>query len=370
MSSEEINNLASDQVTDEELRQQLVAEVDELVERVQAIDPEYQPPPFSAQRLVALIEESLKKLPRDVQLDVLGRLKEILDQQWLSMDTWKGIWYMLNYTAQYNLDVVKRRFTGEYDTDAWGLDWEMLDVVRPFLAFLYKAYWRVETTGLEHVPVDDPVLLVANHAGQLPWDGLMITTAVMTDHPAQRLVRTMYGELAPSVPFVAPLLARVGQTLATVDNGVRLLEQGEAVVVFPEGYGGMGKTFRERYKLARFGQVEFVEMALRAQAPIIPVAVVGAEETYISLANSSTAARLAKLPYVPVTPTFPWLGVLGLVPLPTKWYIDFGQPIRLDGHGPEAATNLVLVSQLGDRVRNTIQEMLYDRLAQRRSVFF
>ena len=111
-------------------------------------------------------------------------------------------------------------------------------------------------------------------------------------------------------------------------------------------------------------------MALETQAPIIPVSVVGAEETYISLAKSATGAKITGLPYFPISPTFPWLGLLGLVPLPTRWYIDFGEPIVLDGFGPDAATNLVLIAQLSDQVRNTVQEMIHGRLAQRNSVFF
>jgi len=370
MSSQEIKNEAEAQPSDEEMRQQMIAEVDELVERMQATAPEYEPPPFSPRRLVAFIEESLDAFPKDVQLDILERLRTAIDEEWLSMDTWKGIWYMLNYTVQYNVDVVRRRFSGEYDTDEWGMDWELLDVVRPLLTFLYKAYWRVETTGLEHIPVEGPVLLVANHSGQLPWDGLMITTAVMTDHPAQRLVRPLYQDTVPSVPFVAPMLVRLGQTLATVDNGIRLLEQEQAIVVFPEGSKGLGKTLKDRYRLARFGDGDFVAMALRTGAQVVPVSVVGAEETYLTLGNSTTMARVTRLPRFPITSTFPWLGLLGLVPLPTKWYIDFGQPILLDDYGPDAASNLLLLAQLTDQVRNTIQQMLYDRLAQRRSVFF
>jgi 1-acyl-sn-glycerol-3-phosphate acyltransferase len=197
----------------------------------------------------------------------------------------------------------------------------------------------------------------------------MIATAVMTEHPAQRLTRTLYGEWLPSVPFASAWLVRMGQALATAENGTRLLEQEELVAVFPEGYKGAGKLYKDRYRLARFGQGDFVKMALLTQSPVIPVSVVGAEETYIALAQSQTAARATGAPYFSVSPTFPWLGLLGLVPLPTKWYIDFGEPIVMDGYGPEGADNLVLVSQLTDQVRNTVQEMLHSRLAQRRSVF-
>jgi 1-acyl-sn-glycerol-3-phosphate acyltransferase len=227
----------------------------------------------------------------------------------------------------------------------------------------------VQATGLENIPIEGRALLVANHSGQIPWDGTMVGTAVMTEHPAGRLVRTLYADWFPRVPFFSSWLVRMGQTLATVDNGTRLLEQDELVAVFPEGYKGSGKLYKHRYQLARFGRGGFVKMALRTQSPIIPVSVVGAEETYISLAKSPVMASITGLPYVPVTPTFPWLGFLGFVPLPTKWYIDFGQPIALGEYGVEGADNLILVAQLTDQVRNVVQDMVDERLEQRRSVF-
>ena len=355
---------------EEEMREELVTELDGLIQRLRAFTPEYEPPRFSRQSFVAMVQESLQKCPKDLQLDVLDRLRTAINEQWFDPETWKGIWYMVNYTVKYNADLVQRRFTGEYDTDEWGVDWEFLDVVRPFFTFLYKVYWRVNTTGIEKIPVQGRTLLVANHSGQLPWDGMMVSTAVMTEHMAQRLVRTLYSDWVPRVPFFSAWLVRMGQTLATEDNGARLLEQEELVAVFPEGNKGIGKLYRDRYRLARFDQGGFVKMALETQAPIIPVSVVGAEETYISLAKSATGAKITGLPYFPISPTFPWLGLLGLVPLPTRWYIDFGEPIILDGFGPDAAQNLVLVSQLSDQVRNTVQEMIHGRLAQRSSVFF
>jgi 1-acyl-sn-glycerol-3-phosphate acyltransferase len=356
--------------SEEEMREELVAELDGLIQRLRAFTPEYEPPRFSRQRFVSMVEESLQKCPKDLQLDVLDRLRTAINEQWFDLETWKGIWFMVNYTVKYNADLVQRRFTGEYDTDEWGVDWEFLDVVRPFFTFLYKVYWRVSATGTENIPVQGRTLLVANHSGQLPWDGMMIAAAVMNEHIAQRLVRTLYSDWVPRVPFFSAWLVRMGQTLATEDNGTRLLEQDELVAIFPEGYKGIGKLYRDRYKLARFDQGGFVKMALETQAPIIPVSVVGAEETYISLAKSATGAKLTGLPYFPISPTFPWLGLLGLVPLPTRWYIDFGEPTVLDDYGPGAAQNLVLVSQLSDQVRNTIQEMIHARLAQRSSVFF
>lgn len=368
-SNETTASTAKGDASEAERRQELVAELDDLVQRLKALTPEYEPPPFSSQRMRELVEDSLKKCPKDIQVGVLERLRAAVNEEWFDPETWKGVWYMASYTIQYNTDLVKRRLKGDYDTDEWGLDWEFLDVMRPFLTFLYKVYWRVETTGIEHIPIEGPALLAANHSGQLPWDGMMVSTAVLTEHPAQRLVRTLHAEWYPTVPFVSAWLVRMGQALATVENGVRLLAQDEVVAVYPEGYKGVSKTYWERYRLARFGQGDFVKMALTTNSPVIPVSVVGAEETYLALGNSRTLAQVTGFPYFPVTPSFPWLGLLGLVPMPTKWYIDFGKPIPLDSYGPNQADNLVLVAQLTDQVRNTVQEMVHDRLAQRRSVF-
>ena len=238
------------------------------------------------------------------------------------------------------------------------------------MTFMYKTYWRVETTGMSNIPEEGRALLVCNHSGQLPWDGAMVGTSIYNEHPTQRILRTLYATWFPTLPFLSALLVKLGQVLATEDNGIRLLEQDQLVAVFPEGYKGVGKLFKDRYRLARFGRGGFVRMAIKTGAQMIPVSVVGAEETYISLYKSPTLAKMIGFPYFPISPTFPWLGLLGFVPLPTKWYIDFGDPIPTEHYGPGAANNLMLVSQLTDQVRNVVQNMIYSRLSQRRSVFF
>jgi 1-acyl-sn-glycerol-3-phosphate acyltransferase len=356
--------------SESEQRSLLMEELEALIERVKALSPGYEAPPFSPQRLLRLIEENLQQLSPEFRLGILQKLRETISADLFDVDTWRGIWYMLNYSLENQADLLKRRLSGDYETDPWGLDWEYLNAVRPFFEFLYKVYWRVEVSGLEHVPDEGRALLVCNHSGQLPFDGAMVAGAVLLDHPAQRLVRTLYATWFPTLPFFSSLLVKCGQVLATEDNGTRLLEEEQLVAVFPEGYKGVGKLFKDRYRLARFGRGGFVRMALRTQAPMIPVSVVGAEETYISLYKSATIAKLIGFPYFPISPTFPWLGLLGFVPLPTKWYIDFGEPIPTDGYGTASANNLMLVSQLTDQVRNIVQKMIFDRLSKRRSVFF
>jgi 1-acyl-sn-glycerol-3-phosphate acyltransferase len=234
---------------------------------------------------------------------------------------------------------------------------------------MYYRYWRVETNGFENIPNTGRALLVSNHSGQLPWDGAMITTAIYSEHPYQRLTRNLYATWFPTLPFISTLLERGGQVMASVENGTRLLEQGELVAVFPEGIKGVSKLFKDRYRLARFGRGGFVKMALSTQAPMIPISVVGAEETYISVYKSSSIAKLIGFPFFPISLRFPWLGLLGIVPFPTKWYIDIGDPISTEEYSSDDAKNLVLVSQLSDQVRNVVQQMINNRLAQRKSVF-
>lgn len=322
---------------------------------------------FSWVRLRAAVDRFLDQYGKHLPFDVTRRLREAISQDWFDPQTWKGMWYMLNYTLQYNIDMVKRRFSGEYESDEWGLEREFLDSLRPILGLLYKVYWRVGVTGLDGIPVDGPALLVANQSGILPWDGLMVSTAVLTQHPAQRLVRVLHADWVATLPFVSHVSIKMGQAPATFDNARRLLAQGELVAVFPEGSDGMAKPPRDRYKLAGFGHIDFVKLSLENQAPIIPVAVVGAEDASPTLATSGILSRATGIPRFPITPTFPWLGALGLMPLPTKWTIDFGEPVRMDGYGPDAAHNLVLVSQLTDQVRHHVQDMINRRLAHRRA---
>lgn len=358
-----------DEADEQDLRQQLLAELDRLIERVRALTPGYTPPPFSPRRLLKLIAENLENISPEIGLGILERLRSTIGEDIFDVDTWKGIWYMLNYTLEYQGDILKRRFTGEYETDEWGMDMEVIDAVKPFFDFMYYKYWRVETTGIDNIPEEGRALLVANHSGQLPWDGSMLGTAVYNEHPAQRLVRTLYADWFPTVPFVSTLMSKTGQALASEDNGTRLLEQEQLVAVFPEGIKGVSKLYKDRYRLARFGRGGFVRMALSTGAPILPISIVGAEETYISLAKSPFIAGLLGLPFFPISLTWPWLGPLGLIPMPTKWYIDIGEPIPMDPYDPGEASNVTLTTQLNDQVRNIIQEMIFLRLAQRKSVF-
>nr|HEX4319194.1 lysophospholipid acyltransferase family protein [Kofleriaceae bacterium] len=233
---------------------------------------------------------------------------------------------------------------------------------------LYRRWFRVETTGLEHVPSRGRALLVCNHAGTLPFDSAMVMHAVRRDHPARRDVRPLVEDAVFHLPWLGPLMNRIGGVRADPDNAERLLRKDELVAVFPEGEKGMGKLWRERYRLQRFGRGGFVRLALRTGAPIIPVAVVGAEEAAPMLGKVTWFAKDIGIPWIPVTPTFPWLGPAGLLPLPSKWFVGFGEPIDLAArHGAAAADDRLLVNRLADDIRTRIQCMVEELLGKRRS---
>jgi 1-acyl-sn-glycerol-3-phosphate acyltransferase len=269
------------------------------------------------------------------------------------------------------LAFVRRRLTGDVEIDEFGFDPELTDkVLLAMMRPLYDKYFRVETRGLENVPAEGGALVVANHSGTIPLDSVMTQLALLDHHSGRRHLRMLGADLVFQTPIVGELARKTGTTLACNADAERLLRKGELVGVWPEGFKGIGKPFSERYKLQRFGRGGFVSAALRTQVPIVPCSIVGAEEIYPILGNMKTLARLLGLPYVPVTPTFPWLGPLGAIPLPSKWIIEFGEPIRTDGLGPEAADDPMLVFNITDQVRETIQHTLYRLLMQRRSVFF
>jgi 1-acyl-sn-glycerol-3-phosphate acyltransferase len=269
------------------------------------------------------------------------------------------------------LAFARRRITGDYPIDDFGFDSDLTDhVLLPLLRPLYEKYFRVEVRGIEHVPAEGGALIVANHSGTVPLDSSMTQLALHDHHPAGRHLRMLGADLVFTLPLIAPIARKGGATLACNEDAERLLGSGELVGVWPEGFKGIGKPFSERYKLQRFGRGGFVSAALRAGAPIIPCSIVGAEEIYPLIGNVPTLARLLGVPYVPITPTFPLLGPLGLLPLPSKWIIEFGEPIATDEIGANAADDPMLVFNLTDQVREVIQQTLYKLLLARRSVFF
>ncbi|MBA2770384.1 MAG: acyltransferase family protein [Sporichthyaceae bacterium] len=269
------------------------------------------------------------------------------------------------------LAFLRRRLTGDVEIDEFGFDAELTEhVLMALVRPLYERYFRVELRGIENVPSQGGALVVANHSGTIPLDSVMTQVALLDHHPARRHLRMLAADLVFQTPVVSELARKSGTTLACNADAERLLTKGELVGVWPEGFKGIGKPFAERYKLQRFGRGGFVSAALRTGAPIVPCSIVGAEEIYPIIGNLRTLARLLGLPYLPITPTFPLLGPLGLVPLPSKWIIEFGEPIVTQDYPLGAADDPMLVFNLTDQVRETIQHTLYRLLMARRSIFF
>ena len=256
------------------------------------------------------------------------------------------------------------------DVDDFGLDPAFEAKLRPMLTLLYRKYFRVQVEGMDNVPGAGAAVVVANHSGTVPLDGAMLRTAIHMDHPSRRDLRWLAEDFVFYLPFAGVVLNRIGAVRACPENAERLLEQNSLVAVFPEGVHGIKKLFSERYRLQRFGRGGYIRLCLRTKVPLVPCAIVGAEETNPLLYRLDWPSALVKLPYVPITPTFPLLGPLGLLPVPTRWKIRFGEPISFDRYGPEAADDHVLVSSLSERVRSSIQDLIDGGLRNRKSIWF
>lgn len=266
------------------------------------------------------------------------------------------------------------RIRGTGQEDAWGYDAGYAARVQPLFDGLYDRWWRVRASGAEHVPADGPALLVANHAGLLPWDAAMLTTAVCrawaaAGEDATRRPRFLVGDAAFDFPWLGVGVRRLGGVPAGPANAARLLSEGHTVLAFPEGSGAAEKPWADRYRLLRFGRGGFAETAIRAGVPIIPCGIVGSEEAYPRLGQVPALARLTRLPVFPLTPTFPLLGPLGLVPLPAKWRIQIGEPVPTAELGPSAAADRTVVLALAEAVRARVQDLVHEQLTQRAGAF-
>ncbi len=262
---------------------------------------------------------------------------------------------------------LRKRLSGDFEVDEFGFDPQVTEVLTGAIEPLAEKWFRLEVRGIENIPAEGGALLVANHSGTVPIDGLITGYAVKKY--SGRNLRPLGADLVFALPFVGQVARKVGATLACTADAERLLGNGELAGVWPEGFKGIGKPFGERYKLQRFGRGGFVSAAIRTGVPIIPTSVVGAEEIYPLVGNIPSLARLLGIPYIPITPFFPLLGPLGLVPLPSKWLLEFGEPIRTDEFDAGAADDPMLVFNVTDQVRETIQSTLYSLLMQRESVF-
>lgn len=242
--------------------------------------------------------------------------------------------------------------------DAFGFSPEATRRALPAMLALYHGWFRVGATGREHLPAEGPVVLAGNHAGLLPFDAAMTVLDVLLHSDPPRLVRSVVDTWAGTLPFVNVFFARVGQVIGTRENVEDLLAREQPVLVFPEGIDGVRKRVTQRYRVQPF-RTGFVELALRARAPIVPVAIVGSDDQTPILYDVKPLARWLRLPVVPITPTFPWLGPLGLLPYPVRYRIVYGEPLPYhERFGPEGADDPRLVDSLARGVRREVQRLL------------
>jgi len=326
-------------ISDEVEQDKIQLEIEEFIKQINTRTIETSPESLSKHPLRKYIRKNLNRFSESLENGMLQRFKTSVGEDLFDKDTWKGIFYMLNYSLEYQSDLLKRRITGNYETDEWGYDPEVLQFVKPLFDFLYKSFWRVETSGMENIPDEGRALLICNHSGYLPWDGVMIATTIYNEHPNQRLVRTLYDLSFPSIPFISIVLMKLGQVLINEENCIRLLEQDELVSVFPERYCRTGMPIRDKKLSFKFGYDGFVHMSMMTGAPIIPVSIVGADEADV-------------------------------IPLPTKWFIDFGKAIQVEDGCMESIENADIVSMVSEQLQKNIKTMNNSRLSLRQSIYF
>lgn len=334
----------------------LEARLDGMIRRA-AGDRGEEPPPSLREQVESAARGVVDRIaappvPDETEARVADTLRELLSSDY--------------YIKQWGRIGMRHR---SEEVDELGLDPAYERRIRPLVDFLYRRWFRVETRGVDRIPAEGRCLVVANHSGTLPLDGAMLRAAVRLEHPRERELRWLAEDFVFYLPFVGAFMNRIGAVRACQENAERLLAKESLVAVFPEGVKGIGKLYKDRYRLQRFGRGGFIRLCLRTRTPIVPCAVVGAEESNPMLYRMEYLSKAIGLPYLPVTPTFPALGPLGLLPAPTKWRISFGEMMRFEGYGPEAADDHVLVGRLAERVRATIQSMLDDGVRRRKSVW-
>ncbi len=253
--------------------------------------------------------------------------------------------------------------------DPFGLEIESAMLAFSLAQYLYKYWFRVESYGIEHIPEEGPALIIPNHSGVLPIDGFMIAIDIAKKMRTPRVMRAAVDNFAGFLPFINTLFYRCGQLVGARRNFEELLKQGELVAIFPEGAKGTGKSYKQKYTLKPFN-VGFMELSLLFKAPIVPTAVIGAEEQYPYMINIKPLAKALRFPYFPVTPFFPLLGPIGMLPLPTKYYIYYGEPFRFYEEYPaETVHNPETIRMLVAKVQARVEEMINEGLKRRKNVF-
>jgi 1-acyl-sn-glycerol-3-phosphate acyltransferase len=258
--------------------------------------------------------------------------------------------------------------SGPGELDFFGMDRELAARAAPALDFLYASWWRVEVRDVERVPSEGPVIVVANHGGALAWDALVLRLALAREHPARRDLRPLLDDHAMKAPIFGSAAARLGAVPATPENALRLLGAGTAVAVFPEGSRSAGRPWSQRYRVERFGRGGFARIALRTGAAVVPCAIVGSEETSAPFARPGWLAERLGIPFLGSSTALP-LAPLAILPLPSRWSLRFGDPIPLGPRDPSAADDQARVLTVTERTRASLQQLLDEDVAARRSVY-
>ncbi|HAN32291.1 MAG TPA: glycerol acyltransferase [Myxococcales bacterium] len=254
---------------------------------------------------------------------------------------------------------------GEHGIDPFGFSPEYVRKVLPFVEFMHRVWFRVENHGLDNVPAQGRCLLVANHSGQLPFDGMMIGSSLLLDRDPPRMIRSMVEKFAIRTPLFGTFCMRCGQVTGLPDNCRRLLEAEESVMVFPEGARGISKPIQRRYQMTAFGH-GFMRLALETGTPIVPIAVVGAEEQIINVGNAETLAKFLNAPTIPLPPLALLLGPLAMVPAPVKYRIYFGEPMSFEG---DPNDDDAVIAKLVAEVKGAIQDLMDRGLRERAGIF-
>ncbi len=333
-------------------------DVDPFVERLESLGagraPQRIPPP--APRPAPRPQPARRQPPATVtrarrsQVPALEEVELPAPRSWIDR--------LLGEDERRRLTALAHLAEGEVPYDRFGFSPDVTKNAFPWFQALYRYYFRVKSAGHENIPKSGPALLVGNHGGLLPFDAAMgvVDCLLHTDPP--RLARAVVDRWAGSLPWVNIFYARVGQVIGTRENFGDLLDDGQIVLVFPEGMDGVRKPITQRYRLQRF-RVGFIEHALRARAPIVPVAFLGSDDQAPILYDFKAVARRLGLPAIPITPTFPLLGPLGLLPYPVGYRIVYGEPLPFhERFGPEGADDARLVRYLANQVRRTVQQLI------------
>ncbi|MFC1852355.1 lysophospholipid acyltransferase family protein [candidate division CSSED10-310 bacterium] len=264
----------------------------------------------------------------------------------------------------------KVRWRGHYETDDFGMDPGFTKMVKPLLDAFYQHYFRCDVAGEHNIPAQGGALIIANHSGFVPWDGMMLKLAVLNEHPQQRNVRVLFLNWLNKLPFIGDFLHKTGNTFDRYENAIELLNRGELLAAFPEGQEGTRKLYRHRYRIQRFRHQEFIRAAIRKSVPLIPCAIMGAAESYPLLNRVDWSGEVFGLPFLPITPQFPGIPTpLSLWPLPSKWRICFLEPVSPSHHAERFATEEALINHLSQNIRTAIQQKLDQYLKERTSYF-